>query len=82
MSTECHIIENAFAMINECFDRLYNNEPVKSAHDWGSSTLEMIDDAMRVYERGVKRIDKRLSGSGNESKLENRIKRIEHLMRK
>lgn len=41
-----------------------------------------IDDAMRVYERGVKRIDKRLSGSGNESKLENRIKRIEHLMRK
>lgn len=41
-----------------------------------------IDDAMRVYERCVKRIDKRLSGSGNESKLENRIKRIEHLMRK
>ena len=35
MNTECHIIENAFAMINECFDRLYNNEPVKSAHDWG-----------------------------------------------
>ena len=82
MSTECHIIENAFAMINECFDRLYNNEPVKSAHDWGSSTLEMIDDATRVYERGVKRIDKRLSDSGNESKLENHIKRIEHLMRK
>lgn len=40
-----------------------------------------IDDAMRVYERGVKRIDKRLSGSGNESKLENRIKRLERLMR-
>lgn len=36
---------------------------------------------MRVYERGVKRIDKRLSGSGNESKLENRIKRLERLMR-
>ena len=82
MSTERYTIEKAFAMINECFDRLYNNEPVKSAHDWGSSTLEMIDDAMRVYERGVKRIDKRLSGSGNESKLENRIKRIEYLMRK
>ena len=35
---------------------------------------------MRVYERGVKRIDKRLSDSGNESKLENHIKRIERLM--
>ena len=49
MSTECHIIENAFAMINECFDRLYNNELVKSAHDCGSSTLEMIDDAIHTY---------------------------------
>ena len=28
MNAECHIIEKAFAMINECFDRLYNNEPV------------------------------------------------------
>lgn len=35
MSTERCIIEKAFAMINECFDRLYNNEPVKSAHGWG-----------------------------------------------
>lgn len=43
MSTECCIIEKAFAMINECFDRLYNNEPVKSANGCCSSTLEMID---------------------------------------
>ena len=50
MSTERYTIEKAFAMINECFDILYNNEPVKSVHDLGSSTLEMIDDAMRVYE--------------------------------
>ena len=35
---------------------------------------------MRVYERGVKRIDKRLSCSSNESKLENRIKRLERFM--
>ena len=35
MSTERYTIEKAFAMINECFDRLYNNEPVKSVHDWG-----------------------------------------------
>ena len=61
MSTECCIIEKAFAMINECFDRLYNNEPVKSAHDWGSSTLEMIDDAIRAYKAGVAKIDKKLS---------------------
>ena len=47
-------------MINECFDRLYNNEPVKSAHDWGSSTLEMIDDAIRAYKAGVAKIDKKL----------------------
>ena len=61
MSTERYIIEKAFAMINECFDRLYNNEPVKSAHDWGSSTLEMIDDAIRAYKAGVAKIDKKLS---------------------
>ena len=48
-------------MINECFDRLYNNELVKSAHDWCSSTLEMIDDAIRAYKAGVAKIDKKLS---------------------
>ena len=61
MNTECRIIEKAFAMINECFDRLYNNEPVKSAHDWGNSTLEMIDEAIRAYKTGVAKIDKKLS---------------------
>ena len=61
MSTECCIIENAFAMINACLDRLYNNEPVKSEHDWGNSTLEMINDAIRTYKAGVAKIDKRLS---------------------
>ena len=61
MNTECCIIEKAFAMINECFDRLYNNEPVKSAHDWGSSTLEMIDDAIHTYKTVVANIDKKLS---------------------
>lgn len=61
MDTERCIIEKAFAMINECFDRLYNNEPVKSAHDWGCSTLEMIDEAIRTYKDGVAKIDKKLS---------------------
>lgn len=60
MSTERYTIEKAFAMINECFDRLYNNEPVKSVHDWGSSTLEMIDDAIRTYKAGIAKIDKKL----------------------
>lgn len=61
MSTECCIIEKAFAMINECFDRLYNNEPVKSANGCCSSTLEMIDQAIRAYKTGVAKIDKKLS---------------------
>ena len=61
MDTERYIIEKAFAMINECFDRLYNNEPVKSVHGWGDSTLDMIDDAIRVYKAGVAKIDKKLS---------------------
>ena len=61
MSTERYIIEKACAMINECFDRLYNNEPVKSANGWGDSTLDMINDAIRAYKDGVAQIDKRLS---------------------
>lgn len=61
MNTECYIIEKAFAMINECFDRLYNNEPIKSANSWGDSTLDMIDDAIRAYKDGVAQIDKKLS---------------------
>ena len=61
MSTERDIIEKAFAMINECVDRLYNNEPVKSANGWGDSTLDMINDAIRAYKDGVAQIDKRLS---------------------
>lgn len=61
MNTERYIIEKAFAMINECFDRLYNNEPVKSVHGWGDSTLDMINDAIRAYKDCVVQIDKRLS---------------------
>lgn len=61
MNTERYIIEKAFAMINECFDRLYNNEPVKSANGWGDSTLDMINDAIRAYKDGVAQIDKKLS---------------------
>lgn len=61
MDTERYIIEKAFAMINECFDRLYNNESVKSANGWGDSTLDMINDAIRAYKDGVAQIDKRLS---------------------
>lgn len=61
MNTERYIIEKAFAMINECFDRLYNNEPVKSVHGWVDSTLDMINDAIRAYKDGVAQIDKRLS---------------------
>ena len=61
MDTERYIIEKAFAMINECFDLAYNTESVTSAHDWGNSTLEMIDEAIRAYKAGVAKIDKKLS---------------------
>lgn len=61
MSTERYIIEKAFVMINEYFDRLYNNEPIKSANGWGDSALDMINDAIRAYKDGVAQIDKRLS---------------------
>ena len=57
----CKRIEEAFDVINECFDRLYNNEPVKSANGWGDSALDMIDDAIRTYKDGVAKIDKKLS---------------------
>ena len=57
----CKRIEEAFDVINECFDLAYNAELVTSAHDWGNSTLEMIDDAIRTYKTGVAKIDKKLS---------------------
>lgn len=57
----CKRIEEAFDVINECFDLAYNTESVTSAHDWGSSTLEMIDDTIRAYKAGVAKIDKKLS---------------------
>lgn len=57
----CKRIEEAFDVINECFDLAYNTESVTSVHDWGSSTLEMIDDAIRTYKTCVAKIDKKLS---------------------
>ena len=57
----CKRIEEAFDVINECFDLAYNTELVTSAHDWGNSTLEMIDDAIRTYNACVAKIDKKLS---------------------
>lgn len=75
-------LEAAIEVVNDCFDELCKAETRDGVFCDLFVAWAHIDDAMRVYERGVKRIDKRLSGSGNESKLENRIKRIEHLMRK
>ena len=75
-------LEAAIEVVNDCFDELCKAKTRDCVFGDLFVAWAHIDDAMRVYERGVKRIDKRLSGSGNESKLENRIKRIEHLMRK
>lgn len=57
----CKRIEEAFDVINECFDIAYNNEPVKSVHGWGDSTIDIIDEAIRAYKTGVAKIDKKLS---------------------
>lgn len=75
-------LEAAIEVVNDCFDELCKAETRDGVFGDLFVAWAHIDDAMRVYEQGVKRIDKRLSGSSNESKLENRIKRIEHLMRK
>lgn len=75
-------LEAAIEVVNDCFDELCKAETRYGVFGDLFVAWAHVDDAMRVYERGVKRIDKILSGSGNESKLENRIKRIEHLMRK
>ena len=57
----CKRIEEAFDVINECFDIAYNTESVKSVHDCGCSTLEMIDEAIRTYKDCIAKIDKKLS---------------------
>ena len=56
----CKKVEAAFDVINECFDSAYNADSVTSANDCGSSTLEMIDDAICTYKAGVAKIDKKL----------------------
>ena len=75
-------LEAAIEVVNDCFDELCKAETRDGVFGDFFDAWEYIDDAMRVYERGVKRIDKRLSGSRNESKLENRINRLERLMKK
>ena len=57
----CKRVEAAFDVIDECFDSAYNTDSVTSAHDLGSSTLEMIDDVIRAYKACVAKIDKKLS---------------------
>ena len=67
-------LEAAIEVVNDCFDELCKAETRDGAFGDLSVAWVRIDDAMRVYERCVKHIDKILSGSGNESMLENRVK--------
>lgn len=62
-------LEAAIEVVNDCFDELCKAETRDGVFGDLYVALVRIDDAMRVYERGVKRIDKRLSCSSNESKL-------------
>ena len=75
-------LEAAIEVVNDCFDELCKAETRDGVFGDLFVAWVHIGDAMRVYERGVKRIDKRLSGSRNESRLENRINRLERLMKK
>lgn len=75
-------LESAIEVVNDCFDALCNAETRDGVFGDFFDALEYIDDAMRVYYRGIERIDKKLSSASNESKLENRIKQLERLMRK
>ena len=75
-------LEAAIEVVNDCFDQLCKAETRDGVFGDLFVACVRIDDAMRVYERGVKRIDKKLSSTSNESKLENRINRLERLMRK
>ena len=75
-------LESAIEVVNDCFDQLCKAETRDGVFGDLFVAWVRIDDAMRVYERGVKRIDKKLSSTSNESKLENRINRLERLMRK
>ena len=61
MSTECHIIEKHLqwsmkALIDYIIMSQWNQPMIG-----GSSTLEMIDDAICTYKTGVAKIDKKLS---------------------
>lgn len=65
-----------------CFDALCKAETRDGVFGDLFYAWKYIGDAMRVYYRGIKRIDKKLSSTSNESKLENRIKQLEQLMKK
>lgn len=63
-------------VVNNCFDMLCKAETIDDVLGDFFDALEYIDDAMCVYYQGVEHIDEKLSSTGNESKLENRIKRL------
>ena len=63
-------------VVNNYFDMLCKAETRDDVLGDLFDALEYIDDAMRVYYQGVEHIDEKLSSTCNESKLENRIKRL------
>ena len=69
-------LESAIEVVNECFDELCKAETRDDVLGDFFDAWEYIDDAMRVYYRGIERIDKKLSSNNNESKLENSTKRL------
>ena len=75
-------LESAIEVVNDCFDAFCKAETRDDVFGDFFDACEYIDAAMCVYYRGIECIDKKLSSTSNESKLENRIKLLQHLMKK
>lgn len=54
-------LESAIEVVNDCFDALCKAETRDGVFGDLFYAWKYIDDAMRVYYLGIKRIDKRLS---------------------
>ena len=80
-------LEAAIEVVNDCFDALCKAETRDGVYGDLFDAWEYIDDAMRAYYNGLEHIDSVLSRTNKIEvqglgRLESRIKRLEHLMKK
>ena len=58
-------LESSIEVVNDCFDALCKAETRDGVFGDFFDACEYIDDAMRVYYRGIEHIDKKLSSNSN-----------------